>query len=160
VIQPGLKLSCVGCHLQYNTQKIAKCYRQNRKKGGFFYMDVPKRGEERLCSIKYSLLAEWTGLSIQTVRCYSQRQHFDRRCVVSCLQWVNARRQRLGLPLVGEPCAAEAVLPEAVLPEPTTKEQAPPNRTGSSVSRPERFRVSTVPNGAYNPLTGSYDGQT
>jgi len=61
------------------------------------------RGEARLASITYSQIAEWTGLSLHTVRSYAQRGIIDTDSVETVLQWVNARRQAKGQTLIGQP---------------------------------------------------------
>lgn len=61
------------------------------------------RGESRLCSVTYSAIADWTGLTLQTVRTYATTGAFDRHSLESVLSWVNARRASKGLPLIGQP---------------------------------------------------------
>ena len=61
------------------------------------------RGECKIWSLTYSRIAEWTGLRVVTVRNCASRGDFDPRDVESVLSWVNTRRQRLGLPMIGVP---------------------------------------------------------
>jgi hypothetical protein len=57
------------------------------------------RGECKIWSLTYSTIAEWTGLRVVTVRNCASRGDFDPRDIESVLCWVNARRQRLGMPI-------------------------------------------------------------
>ena len=82
--------------------------------------------EERLCSLTYSMIGLWVELSPRTVGRYARRGDFNRKNLESTLQWVNARRARRGLPLIGAP----EHLPTS--PEPI------------------------APTGGYNPTTGEY----
>jgi len=59
--------------------------------------------EDRLWILKYSQIAEWTGLAVSTVRSYAQRGQFQRDDLESVLQWVNRRRAKAGLPAIGTP---------------------------------------------------------
>lgn len=61
-----------------------------------------ERGEQRFWSITYSQIAEWTGLKLSSVRTYGARRLFDPHDIDGTLKWVNERRQRLGLPLIGQ----------------------------------------------------------
>lgn len=63
----------------------------------------PIGAEQRLCWLTYSQIAGWVGLKPRTVREYASRSQFDQTSVESVLQWVNARRQKRGLPLIGQP---------------------------------------------------------
>jgi len=89
--------------------------------------DKRTRGEQRFGGLTYSQIAEWTGLKLSTVQAYGARKVFQPRNLVSVLQWVNARRARRGLPLIGAP----EHLPTS--PEPI------------------------APTGGYNPTTGEFD---
>lgn len=90
------------------------------------------RGETRLCSITYSQLSDWTRLSVRTVRNLASRRVFNRKDVLSTLEWANTRRAKLGLPPVGV--------------------------AGDSVdSTPIKPVQSTItPDSNYNPTTGEY----
>jgi hypothetical protein len=70
------------------------------------------RGEKRLGSITYSLLAEWSGLTLHTVRTYAARGHFEGKTVEELIAWANSRRAAAGLPLIGMPTAE--VLPPII----------------------------------------------
>lgn len=59
------------------------------------------RGEQKFGSITYSLIAEWTGLTINSVRSYAARGYFDPYDIEDTIQWVNARRQLSKDPLIG-----------------------------------------------------------
>ena len=61
------------------------------------------RGECKIWSLTYSTIAEWTGLRVVTVRNCASRGDFDPRDIESVLCWVNSRRQRLGLAMIGVP---------------------------------------------------------
>ena len=100
----------------------------------------PPRGEQRFGSVTYSLLAEWTGLTVATLRSYSQRKVFDLADLNATLRWVNARRRRQGLPLIGEPDSD--VTPDTEADKTRAQRVNPP-------------RLPTVSN--YNPLTGAFD---
>lgn len=65
------------------------------------------RGEERFGAITYSLISEWTGLALNTVRAYATRGLFDPNDIEATLIWVNARRaadkkKPIGIPNHGE----------------------------------------------------------
>ena len=62
-----------------------------------------KGDEDKLWTLKYSQIAEWTGLEVSTLRTYATRGQFKRDDIESVLEWVNARRQAAGIPLIGEP---------------------------------------------------------
>ncbi len=56
-----------------------------------------------LIRITYDTVGELTGIAGDTARQYAQRGQFDPRNISSVLCWVNARRQRLGLQMIGVP---------------------------------------------------------
>lgn len=62
-----------------------------------------KGDEQRLWTLTYSQIAEWSGLAPRSVRAYASQGQYDPREIESVLCWVNARRQRQGLPLIGLP---------------------------------------------------------
>ena len=70
--------------------------RKSRKKVG-------ERGPGRLATLTYALLAEWTGLALRTVQTYGSSGVFDPYSIDSALRFVNTRRQKAGLPLIGQP---------------------------------------------------------
>lgn len=68
----------------------------------------PIGAEQRLWCLTYSQIAEWAGLKARTVREYAtSRCQFDPRDIESVLQWVNTRRLKQGLPLIGQPTPQE-----------------------------------------------------
>jgi hypothetical protein len=109
------------------------------------------RGESRLCSVTYTQLSEWTLFSIGTLRNLQHKGLIDVRDLPSILAWVNARRARLGLPLIGQPDAE----PQRTLEE--------PNPTTATYHTPElpyspSTAAYTYPGCLhYNPNTGEYD---
>lgn len=60
-----------------------------------------KRGPAKLCSITFGLLAEWTGLAVNTVRIAARSGEFNRNDIEDVLKWVNRRRLRKNLPQIG-----------------------------------------------------------
>ncbi len=69
--------------------------KSQKKRGG--------RGPGRLATLTYAQLAEWSGLSLGTVQTYGSSRVFDPYSIDSALCWVNTRRRKLGLPLIGQP---------------------------------------------------------
>jgi len=64
----------------------------------------PKGSRTVLVRITYDTIGELAGgIAGDTARQYAQRGQFDPRSLDSLLAWVNARRQRLGLPMIGVP---------------------------------------------------------
>lgn len=61
------------------------------------------RGEKRFASLTYSLIAEWSGLSLSTVQSYGARGTIPKHDLAATLQWINARRALDDLPLIGMP---------------------------------------------------------
>lgn len=59
------------------------------------------RGPGRLATITYQQIAEWAGLSLNTVRAYAQQGQFDPHNIGSTITWINSRRARQGKPLIG-----------------------------------------------------------
>ena len=92
---------------------------------------------ETLISITYKEIAEWSGLSLATVRQYASRKQFDSRDINSVLQWCNVRRKANGLPSIGE----------------TTEIEDSPSDSPLIPTNPP-----TNHNGGYNPQKGGYDG--
>jgi hypothetical protein len=98
--------------------------------------------QQKLWVLTYSQIAKWAGLEVRTVQEYASRGQFERDNLESVLEWVNARRRRQGLPLIGQP---DSDTPENVTPDPE------PDKT--RVNPPRMPTVS-----GYNPLTGEYEG--
>lgn len=94
-----------------------------------------RRGSQRFAAITYPLIAEWTGLTLDTVRTYGAKGLIPRDNLEHVIEWVNQRRQRRGLPLIGQPP------PDEVQPDEST----------TAISTPP-----PIPSN-YNPLTGEYD---
>lgn len=61
------------------------------------------RGPGRIATITYPQIAEWTGLTLATVRTYASRGIMDTDSVESIIAWVNTRRVHRGWPLIGQP---------------------------------------------------------
>ena len=67
-------------------------------------MARPKGSRTVLVRVTYDTIGELAGgIAGDTARQYAQRGQFDSRDIESVLAWVNARRQRLGLPMIGMP---------------------------------------------------------
>lgn len=62
----------------------------------------PAGAEACLWKLTYSQIANWSGVSNKTIRNAVWRKEFDPRDIESVLRWVNRRRLRRGLGLVGE----------------------------------------------------------
>ncbi len=107
---------------------------QNKGKAG-----RKKGSEQRLWTLTYSQIAVWVGLTVPTVRSYSHRGQFDHRSIESVLQFVNARRQRFGLPLIG--------LPDQPVQQPDQPEPEPDTITHTPIYIPS----------SYDPQTGAYN---
>ena len=105
-------------------------------------MARPKGSRTVLVRITYDDIGRMAGIAGDTARQFAQRGQFDSRDLDSLLTWVNARRARKGLPLVGHP---------------DTK----PNRTlsysdddsGAVTSTPAPVQTGLL---IYNPLTASF----
>ena len=94
------------------------------------------RGPATLIAITYPLLAELTGLRLQSVRNAAYRGEFDARHLDSTLCWVNSHRTKRGLTPLG--LSGDSYSPQDDLPTiPLTHTQSPPIDS-------------------YNPLTGEY----
>lgn len=91
------------------------------------------RGEQRFAAVTYSLLSEWTGLTLSTIRTYGAQGLIPRDNLSAVIAWANARRAKRGLPPIGEH------QDEAEPDENTTTTLPPPPITS-----------------AYNPLTGEF----
>ena len=65
----------------------------------------PRGSSNTLIKIDYDVIGQLAGVAGNTARAYSRRGLFDARDLESVLSWVNSRRQRQGLPLVGMPDA-------------------------------------------------------
>lgn len=61
------------------------------------------RGEQKFASITYSLLVEWTGLSLETIRSYGAKGVFNKNDLESTMRWVNDYRAKKNLPPIGMP---------------------------------------------------------
>ena len=57
----------------------------------------------RLITIDYDLIGHLAGIAGDTAKQYAHRGKYDPRDLDSVLAWVNARRRRQGLPMVGVP---------------------------------------------------------
>jgi len=100
------------------------------------------RGPHRLAVVTYADIADWTGLSLQTVRGYASEGQFDQHDLGSILEWVNRRRADAGLPLIGMPAEdSEKILLDT-------------RDCGNKSANPYIRRLKSS---GYNPLTGEYD---
>ncbi len=61
------------------------------------------RGEQRFAAITYRQLAKWTGLTLETIRSYGAKGRIPKDDMQATLRWVNGRRERANLPLIGDP---------------------------------------------------------
>ena len=66
-------------------------------------MGRPKGSRNALIRITYDDIGRLAGIAGDTARQYAQRGQFAPRNLDSLLAWVNARRQRLGMPMIGVP---------------------------------------------------------
>jgi hypothetical protein len=73
-------------------------YSIGRAKGG-----RPPGSEKRLWCLTYSQIATWAWLKPRTVQEYASRGEFDASSIESTLKWVNTRRRKAGLPMIGQP---------------------------------------------------------
>lgn len=80
---------------------------QNTPAGGVPPTKKPG-AETHLCTLRYSQIADWVGLRPRTVQQYAARGEFNSRNLEDTLRWVNARRARRGLPLIGAPVVPNA----------------------------------------------------
>lgn len=61
-----------------------------------------RRGPQTLARITYPTLSEWTGLAVGTLRNLASEGQLPRD-LPGVITWVNTRRARQGLPLIGLP---------------------------------------------------------
>ena len=94
--------------------------------------------ENRLWTLRYSQIAQWVGLTVSTVRSYAQRGQFRRGDIESVLTWVNRRRAKAGLPMIGMPQ------------NPQQSDKIEPD-TWVSVTE-----LTPCPDTGYNPTTGDF----
>lgn len=99
-------------------------------------MARPEGSRNTLIRITYDDIGRLAGIAGDTARQYAQRGQFDPRDLDTVLAWVNTRRQRLGLPMIGVPDGDNQV------DAPTTTSTPAPVETGSLL--------------AYDPLTCSF----
>jgi hypothetical protein len=57
----------------------------------------------KLITISYDVIGELAGIAGDTAKTYAHRHEYDPRDLGSVLTWVNKRRKRHGLPMVGVP---------------------------------------------------------
>ncbi|MFN7293094.1 MAG: hypothetical protein ACK5YR_15695 [Pirellula sp.] len=81
-----------------------------------------KGSRNTLIRIDYDTIGRMAGVAGDTAKQYAHRGEYDPRNLENVLQWVNGRRARRGLPLVGVPSengsAAEADSPVVSKPAP------------------------------------------
>lgn len=63
------------------------------------------RGQKKLISITYRQLAEWTGMHEGSIRNAVHQGRLDPADLDATIRWVNRRRKRKGLSLIGDPSA-------------------------------------------------------
>ena len=90
-------------------------------------MARPKGSRNALIRITYDTIGELAGgIAGDTARQYAHRGQFAPRDLDTVLAWVNTRRQRLGLPMIGVPDGDNQVAsdddPEAVTSTPAPVE--------------------------------------
>lgn len=102
-------------------------------------MARPKGSRNALIRITYDDIGRLAGIAGNTARQYAHRGQFDARNLGSLLKWVNARRQRLGLPMIGVPDGDNQV------DAPTATSTPAPGETGLLL---------------YDPLTCSFQGDS
>ena len=100
------------------------------------------RGKQRFGGITYAQVAEWVGLKTSSVQSYSQRGVFDVHDLADLLQWINGRRKRAGLPLIGLP-------PEKKSPLDTAE-------NGTDSVSANQNRTCVAPCSGYNSRTGEF----
>ena len=66
-------------------------------------MSRPRGSRNRLVTLDYDGIGELVGIRGNPARRYAQRGEYDARDLDSLLRWINGRRQRLGLPMIGVP---------------------------------------------------------
>lgn len=88
-------------------------------------MTRPEGSRNTLIRITYDDIGRLAGIAGDTARQYAQRGQFDPRDLDTVLAWVNTRRQRLGLPMIGVPDSDNQV------DDPTTTSTPAPVETGS-----------------------------
>lgn len=117
-----------------------------------------------LWALRYEQIAKWAGLKLNSVRTYANRGEFEASDIDSVLKWVNARRAKQGLPMIGIP---EKNIPSDQPENPSEgvgSTETPENtgETDSSDSHPPKCPETPTTNPVattYNPETGEYDGE-
>lgn len=97
------------------------------------------RGEQRFASITYSLIAEWTGLSLETIKSYGANKQIPKHDLEATMLWVNAKRAKKGRPPIGVPVPE---LGSATVVEPKTPAK-PRKRPGSRTLDTSRAAEAT-----------------
>ena len=115
----------------------------------------------RLWVLTYGQIEAWTGLRLNSVRAYASRGEFDPRDIDSVLRWVNARRARRSLPLIGipdefqPPISADSPTVENSTEKPTIADE--PEKHGEREGSPEKPNVHLGgDSGGYDPSTGEF----
>ena len=111
-------------------------------------MGRPRGSRNTLVRLDYDSIGELAGVRGNTARAYANRHEHDSRDLGSILRWVNERRQRQGLPLIGVQDGDNQTASDGTV----TPVEAPPPET--------RGRV--LPGGlaglVYDPAIGGFRG--
>ncbi len=107
-------------------------------------MSRPKGSRNRLVTLDYDVIGELVGVRGSTARAYAHRGKYNSRDLGSILRWVNGRRQRQGLPLIGIPDGDnQTVSDDTPTPVETAEDIKPAAMTGGLL---------------YDPTTGGFRG--
>lgn len=66
------------------------------------------RGGQKFAAVTYEWVAEQSGLKVSSVQSYGAKGVFDRDDLDSTLAFINLRRLRRGLPMLGDPRTKKA----------------------------------------------------
>ena len=100
------------------------------------------RGEQRFAAITYSKLSEWTGLTLATIRSYGAKGRIPKHDLEATLHWVNQRRDRLGLPPIGDP---NQPIPDSDNADPPTTQDNETTTTQPALSQDITTKAPTSP---------------
>ncbi len=66
------------------------------------------RGGQKFAAVTYEWVAEQSGLALSSVQSYGANGTFDKNDLDSTLAFINLRRLRRGLPMIGDPHTKKA----------------------------------------------------
>lgn len=113
---------------------------------GGFAVARPKGSRTVLVRITYDDIGALVGIRGITARAYANRHEYNSRDLGSILRWVNERRQRQGLPLIGIPDGDNQTVSD---------DMPPPVETPLPADTTRRV----LPGGlAYDPAIGEFRG--